>query len=43
MLCDANFLTKGFYTEWLMYAAFVGCVIMLYGFSTIPTHRNALA
>ena len=33
----------GFYTEWLMYAAFVGCIVMLYGFSTIPTHRNAIA
>ena len=33
----------GFYTEWLIYAAFVGFVVMLYGYSTIPTHRNALA
>jgi len=36
-------LYAGFYTEWLMYASFVGFVIMLYGFSTIPEHRNALA
>ncbi|XP_065912183.1 anoctamin-7-like [Dysidea avara] len=37
------FTWVGFYTEWLMFASFVGFVVMLYGFSTIPTHRNALA
>ena len=37
------YIVLGFYTEMLMYAAFVGCVVMLYGFSTIPTHRNAIA
>ena len=33
----------GLYTEWLMYAAFVGFIVMLYGFSTTPVHRNAIA